>query len=681
MTKNVAKMWKDYAASIGVGVNNLTQAQKIEAEVAGLRQESIYQTGDAAKMTGTYAGQIASLGAAFTSLKVAVGNVFMPILQKIIPVITQVINWLTALATRAAQVIAILFGVKVSAGGMDAMAASTNAAADAQDNLAGSTKKAGKAAKGALAPFDELNVLAQDTDSGDGGAGGGIGGIGDAGLGELEEKTGVFDEIDEKIRRIAEGIRNFFAPFGTPLERLWNAFKRILKVIGDAGKSLWEDLKPVLEWLIENALLPFLDLLATMYERIVTWAEDHPGAMKGLLAALLLIGLAVLLIVSPVAQVIAIMAVLVIIIGLIAKVFPKVKEAGLAVWAWMKQAWEDIKTWASNALTSIGEFFTGLWTSISTGVSNAWAWIVGVWEGVVAWFVETVIDPLVAFFTPMFQLIGILANNAWVVIKFIWEKVKAWFDEKVITPVRDAFSLFWEAIRNLATAAWDKIVEIWTVVSGWFDEHVITPVRNFFTSLWDNVSTTASDTWDAIKDVWTAVATWWKTNVTQPLTDAWTNFTEWIGEKWESVWDAVGAYLKGVLNGVIDVLNDVLGAVFGGINDVINGVNSLGKRVSGWIDIPTFKVPQIPRLATGAVIPANAPFAAILGDQRSGRNIEAPEGLIRQIMQEELAGMEGGQEVTIKFGGTMGALIRAMKPYIDQENTRVGRSMVRGGIS
>ena len=41
-------------------------------------------------------------------------------------------------------------------------------------------------------------------------------------------------------------------------------------------------------------------------------------------------------------------------------------------------------------------------------------------------------------------------------------------------------------------------------------------------------------------------------------------------------------------------------------------------------------------LATGAVIPPNREFAAILGDQRHGTNIEAPEGLIRQIVREEL---------------------------------------------
>ena len=44
---------------------------------------------------------------------------------------------------------------------------------------------------------------------------------------------------------------------------------------------------------------------------------------------------------------------------------------------------------------------------------------------------------------------------------------------------------------------------------------------------------------------------------------------------------------------------------------------------------------KLPRLATGAVIPPNDSFMAILGDQKSGTNIETPERLLRQIYREE----------------------------------------------
>jgi hypothetical protein len=88
---------------------------------------------------------------------------------------------------------------------------------------------------------------------------------------------------------------------------------------------------------------------------------------------------------------------------------------------------------------------------------------------------------------------------------------------------------------------------------------------------------------------------------------------------------------------------------------------------SGWSGMP--------QMATGGVIPPNAQFAAILGDQRSGRNLEAPEALIRQIVREE----SGGQNVHISFEGTLGELVRQLKPVIDQEDRRIGRSLIEVG--
>ena len=54
----------------------------------------------------------------------------------------------------------------------------------------------------------------------------------------------------------------------------------------------------------------------------------------------------------------------------------------------------------------------------------------------------------------------------------------------------------------------------------------------------------------------------------------------------------------------------------------------------GWLS--TIKVPQIPELATGTVIPPRHRFAAILGDQRHGTNIEAPLDTIRQADEEAM---------------------------------------------
>jgi hypothetical protein len=88
--------------------------------------------------------------------------------------------------------------------------------------------------------------------------------------------------------------------------------------------------------------------------------------------------------------------------------------------------------------------------------------------------------------------------------------------------------------------------------------------------------------------------------------------------------------------------------------------------------------PQLPRLATGAVIPPNAEFAAILGEQKRGVNVEAPADLIRQIVREEMQGAGGG-DITV----TMPVYLDGEKIYDNQKRIqrRRGRSLLSGGMA
>ena len=120
---------------------------------------------------------------------------------------------------------------------------------------------------------------------------------------------------------------------------------------------------------------------------------------------------------------------------------------------------------------------------------------------------------------------------------------------------------------------------------------------------------------------------------------------------------------------MIDLINGMIRAIVNGLNAVIGAMNKIKVTIPDWVpvfggqtwgvSIPTVTAPQIPRLATGAVIPPNAEFAAIFGDQRSGRNIEAPEGLIRQIIREEMGKLEA--EIGINFERMAAAIRKQMK--------------------
>ena len=88
--------------------------------------------------------------------------------------------------------------------------------------------------------------------------------------------------------------------------------------------------------------------------------------------------------------------------------------------------------------------------------------------------------------------------------------------------------------------------------------------------------------------------------------------------------------------------------------------------------------PQIPYLATGAVIPPNAPFLAMLGDQRNGTNIEAPMDTIKQGVGEVLEEMGFDVDVNINFVGELSQLIRILYPHIEVEKKRKGKSLAEG---
>lgn len=275
VTKNVAQMWKEYAASIGTTANNLTQQQKIQAEVNGILEESKYQVGDAAKVAGTLTGQLTQLSFNFYNLKVAVGNAINPILQSFIPVINTAVQTLTRFANAVATVIGAIFGkasVQTSAlaAGNDAIASSAAAGTAAEKELAEATEAAGKAAEKSVMPFDELNKL-QDTSSGSGSggspAGGSGGGISTAISADVQVEDSIsprLQAIVDKVKELVEPLKNIdFGPAVAAFNRLKAAIEPLTKKLFDGLEWAWYNiLVPLAKWTIEDLLPSFLNLLS-----------------------------------------------------------------------------------------------------------------------------------------------------------------------------------------------------------------------------------------------------------------------------------------------------------------------------------------------------------------------------------------------------------------------------------
>lgn len=255
VTKNVAKMWEDYAKSIGKTTNQLTQAEKIQAEVNGILEETKFQSNDAAIYASTYSGKLAQLNTAFTNLKTAVGNVIQPIAKLFIPIITTAVNAVTRLFTALSGLLS-LFGLKADSvetvsSGLGDLANQAGTASDAVSGIGDSAKKAGKEAKKAsnnLASFDNLNVLPKDTDSSSGSGSGSSGGGASAGLTDsldvtstIKEDTSMFDSLIDRVKELA-GIfkKGFEVSFG---DTNFDGIKQHLGSIKDTLIEIWTDPK------------------------------------------------------------------------------------------------------------------------------------------------------------------------------------------------------------------------------------------------------------------------------------------------------------------------------------------------------------------------------------------------------------------------------------------------------
>lgn len=170
-------------------------------------------------------------------------------------------------------------------------------------------------------------------------------------------------------------------------------------------------------------------------------------------------------------------------------------------------------------------------------------------------------------------------------------------------------------------------------------------LQDDFKSLWEKVASGAVAAREGIKNAFKSVPEWFQGK----FRDAWQKVKDVFstgGRIWSGIKEGIESTFRTVVNAIIRGMNTIIAVPFNKINSMLNTI-----RNAHFLGISPFQnlwgvnplpVPQIPMLARGAVIPANRQFLAVLGDQRNGNNLEAPESLLRQIVREE-AGSAGSR--------------------------------------
>ena len=213
------------ALNLGIkeSVANMTQAEKAELRYYAIMTQVTTAQGDMARTLEAPANQLRILQAQFTQAARAIGNIFIPALNAILPYAIAVVQVIREIANALAN----LAGFKltdVDYSGVNSAAVGAGSLADNLDDAAGAAKKL----KQYTAGFDELNVFAPNTGSGSGAGAGGAGGF------DFDLPTYDFlgDAVQTRIGEIKKMIEDTLAEITTIVSGFMLAVGAILVVTG-----------------------------------------------------------------------------------------------------------------------------------------------------------------------------------------------------------------------------------------------------------------------------------------------------------------------------------------------------------------------------------------------------------------------------------------------------------------
>lgn len=213
------------ALNLGIkeSVANMTQAEKAELRYYAIMTQVTTAQGDMARTLEAPANQLRILQAQLTQAARAIGNIFIPALNAILPYAIAVVQVIREIANALANLAGFKL-TEVDYSGVNSAAVGAGSLADNLDDAAGAAKKL----KQYTAGFDELNVFAPNTGSGSGA------GAGDAGGFDFDLPTYDFlgDAVQTRIGEIKKMIEDTLAEITTIVSGFMLAVGAILVVTG-----------------------------------------------------------------------------------------------------------------------------------------------------------------------------------------------------------------------------------------------------------------------------------------------------------------------------------------------------------------------------------------------------------------------------------------------------------------
>nr|DAO37461.1 MAG TPA: minor tail protein [Bacteriophage sp.] len=608
---SVARLQQEaYNLGITKSVSAMTQAEKSQLRYYTIMTQVTKAQGDMARTLESPANQLRVFKAQLIQAGRALGNLFIPLLNEILPVciaVTKVITMLT-------KAFANLFGLEMKEvfpdmqEGSNAMGDLTDNTVDENKELAELNKKL-KKTKNALLGIDELNVISPpeaDSASGSGNSGAG----GDVNV-PLPEYEFLENAVNQKVNDIVEKLKELLGITGE-INSWGDLFKtkldNIAVAIGGIGLGIaaWKFgnvLKSL--GLIKGSTKQIAGMAVSIGSGFIFAYETADALANGVDWGNFLgqlgsgIGL-----VSGLAMTFGTKG---------AQIGGIVTGLGMLVTGCIDESKNglnavngiEIGTGATALGASIGSFFgpkgaligaaVGLGATLIGLLIDNWdtvsAFLSEKWEEFSAWFG----DKIESFST-------------W--FKEKMEGIKTWIQDNLITPVSDFFSDLWEDISTWASDCWEDIKAPFIVAADWFDENVITPLSNICSDLWDDFVKGATDAWQGVKDTFNTVSTFFS----DTFSEAWQKIVDVFsvaGDIFTDIKDAVVSAFKYIVNELIIGLNKAIAKPFNAINDALMKIKEIEIfDMKPFKNLREINVPVIPMLANGGMVDVGQLFIA-----------------------------------------------------------------------
>lgn len=692
-----------YALANGYGktTSAMTEQEKVALRLAFVQKQLSAASGDFIRTSDSWANQVRVMQLQLQSLKATVGQGLINIFTPVLKVINILLGKLATLANAFKSFTELITGKKSSGqtsgggaglGGSDAIAdtadAYGNAAgnarklADSTEDVADATKDAAKAAKGYLSPLDEINRYStQDASStasktpstsGSGSGGGGTSlpsAVSNVDYGKMAEGETALDKISKSAEKLAKLLKKLWEPFQdawkkegkNTIDAAQIALSGIAKLAKSVGRSLVEvwtngtgtTMLTTMLRIAQNVLKTIGDIASGFAD---AWNKNNVGT----------------------------------------QIIQNIADALVVVMQFVERIAADTATWAANLdfyplLESISNL-TSAFAPILESIGNVLEWIYkNIVLPMLTWVIEVGLPTVINLVS---KVATFLADHQPIVEAFGAALIGAFAAAKIA----GLASIIIKKVSGIAMAA-KGLISLMTGTGGIMGgikaiATAIGPGGVFVLAVgaciaigvllyknWDKIKKMAGKVWDWIsnktrrfvEDIGNKLR-----GLATKMTTIWGNIKASAHQKWNAIWSTVSGFAKRIKNAivdkftsakntVVDVFNGMRDAIRSVLNNIISVVNGAISKVNGVVSaiesafsfgpwkVPTpfgsktigFKatfprVPTVPYLAKGAVIPPRSEFLAVLGDQKQGNNIETPEALLRKIVREETAGRQAG---------------------------------------